>query len=206
LPNKYLAELESKTHNLEIAYKNMTGESLGYPAWNLLYYSLICSLPIERKETVIVETGTNNGFSAIIMAQALWDMNMNGVVNTVDIDEKVVELAKSNVARAGVAEYVKFHVQDSLEFLSQFVKEVEYIDFVLLDGSREYYHIKKEFSIIYPKVVACRGKVYFDNTGGGVCSGAARALQFIRSAYGGNIIEFKNCSAAPPGNAIWQPD
>lgn len=32
----------------------------------------------------------------------------------------------------------------------------------------------------------------------------AKALRHIKAAYGGNLIEFLNCSWAPPGNAIWQ--
>jgi hypothetical protein len=33
----------------------------------------------------------------------------------------------------------------------------------------------------------------------------AEALRRIRAAHGGNLIEFANCSWAPPGNAVWRP-
>lgn len=175
---------------------------MGYPSWNLLYYALLCSLPPEVREPVIVETGTNQGFSTIVMAQALKDLGARSVVRTVDIDPDVVAIARANVAKAGLSDYVEFHVEDSLKYLKRVVQEVRAIHFAFLDGNHAYDHLRKEFSILHPRVAACRGKVYFDNTTAG---GVARALRYIRVAYGGNLIEFENCSWQPPGNAIWQP-
>ncbi len=202
VPNPYVAELESRSPDIDAAIAN-TGLTIGYPAWNLLYYALLCSLGVERREVSVVETGTNHGFSTILLAQALKDTGARGILRTVDIDPDRVEIARQNVARAGLSEWVEFHVQDSLQFLSQLVKEVPCIDFAFLDGSHEWSHVTKEFGIIYPRIVACKGKVYLDNTRSG---GVAVAMQFIRQAYGGNFVEFNNCSWSPPGNAIWQPD
>jgi predicted O-methyltransferase YrrM len=148
-----------------------------------------------------METGTNHGVSTIVLAQALKDAGRCGVVRTVDIDPGVVEIARANVARAGLSEYVEFHVEDSLKYLERLASEVSAIHFAFLDGNHEYDHVRKEFGIIHARVAACRGKVYFDNTTAG---GVARALRYIRVAYGGNLIEFENCSWCPPGNAIWQ--
>ena len=202
LPNKYLQELEKGSFDKEAAVQK-TGYSIGYPAWNLLYYSILCSMPkVRTRKSVIVETGTNLGFSTIILAQALKDSGVEGRVYTVDINEKAVEAARKNVERAGLADLVEFHVEDSLIFLRRLVKDVEFIDFAFLDGNHEYYYVRKEFSIIYSRVAASCGKVYFDNT---VSGGVARGLRFIRRAYGGNMLEFRNCSWSPPGNAIWQP-
>lgn len=44
LPNKYLAELEMQCSDLQSALPH-TGLSIGYPAWNLLYYTVLCALP-----------------------------------------------------------------------------------------------------------------------------------------------------------------
>lgn len=201
LPNPLLVELETGATDTEAA-KLRSGLTVGYPAWNLLYYTLLCSLPPEMIEPVIVETGTNHGISAIVLAQALKDAGRRSVVRTVDIDPGVVEIARANVARAGLSEYVEFHVEDSLKYLKRLTGEVPAIHFAFLDGNHTYDHLRKEFGIIYAQVAACRGKVYFDNTTTG---GVARALQFIRIAYGGNLVEFENCSWNPPGNVIWQP-
>jgi predicted O-methyltransferase YrrM len=202
LPTSYIAEIESRSPDLDFAVKN-TGLTIGYPAWNLLYYSLLTSLLPIRNEIIIVETGTNLGFSTIILAQALKDTNAKGFIYTVDIDQGIVERAKRNIEYAGLDMYVRFHVQDSVEFLSNFVNQTEYIDFAFLDSNHCYEHVKKEFSIIFPRIVACKGKVYFDNTAIG---DVQKAIQYIKFAYGGNFIEFRNCSWSPCGNTIWQPD
>ena len=202
LVNEYLAEQEAGTHDLESAIAR-TGFSLGYPAWNLLYYSLLCSLPRSGQPLpVVVETGTNRGFSTIVLAQALHDAGAGTVVRTVDSDPDVVKLAEQNVARAGVAELVRFSVSDSLEFLRALPREVDRVDFALLDGAHDAEHVLAEFELVQHLVRSCGGKVYFDNTSAG---GVAEALRKVRAAHGGNLIEFENCSWAPPGNAIWQP-
>lgn len=200
LVNEYLAEQEADTHDLESAIAR-TGFSLGYPAWNLLYYSLLCSLP-RSGQPVVVETGTNRGFSTIVLAQALRDAGLGSVVRTVDIDPEVVKLAEQNLARAGLSDLVRFSVGDSLEFLRSLRREVDRVDFALLDGAHDAEHVVAEFDLIQPLVASCGGKVYFDNTSAG---GVAEALRRIRAAHGGNLIEFANCSWAPPGNVIWQP-
>jgi hypothetical protein len=45
-----------------------TGLSMGYPAWNLLYYTLLCSLP---PDPVVAEVGTNLGFSTIVLVPGI---------------------------------------------------------------------------------------------------------------------------------------
>lgn len=199
LPNRYLAELESASPNLETAV-TLTGLSIGYPAWNLLYYCLLCSLP--RGEAVVVETGTNHGFSTIVMAQAMKDAGARGVVRTIDIDPSVVPRAMENVEKAGLTDYVDFKIGDSLAHLRDLVGDQDHVDFAFLDGNHERVHVVKEFEILYPKLAACGGKAYFDNTASG---GVADALRQIRATHGGNVVEFRSCSWSPPGNAIWQP-
>jgi predicted O-methyltransferase YrrM len=199
LANPYLAELETASPDLQIAVK-LTGLSIGYPAWNLLYYCLLCSLPPQGG--LVVETGTNHGFSTIVMAQALKDAGAGGVVRTIDIDSEIVPRARENVQKAGLSEYVEFKVGDSLEFLRELVSAQDHLDFAFLDANHEFGHVVKEFEIIHPRVVACGGKVYFDNTSSG---GVADALRHISRTYGGNLVSFPNCSWSPPGNAIWQP-
>jgi predicted O-methyltransferase YrrM len=201
LPNPYLAEQDKKSQILEDAFRD-TGFSIGYPAWNLLYYSLYTSLHFtDSRKPVIVETGTNQGFSTIILAQVLKDLNIDAKIMTVEFNPDYANIARENVAKAGLSDYVEFYVQDSLQYLRELVTKVDCIDFAFLDGNHEYKHVRQEFSIIYSKVVACGGKVYLDNTASG---GVARTIRHIKRAYGGNVVEFLNCSWRPPGNAIWQ--
>ncbi len=199
LVNPYLAEQEAGLRDLYAAIER-TGLSLGYPAWNLLYYTLLCSLP--KADPVVIETGTNRGFSTIVLAQALIDAGVGGVVRTVDIDGEVVQVARGHAERAGVAERIRFNVGDSYEFLDRLPDEVSHVDFAFLDGDHRADHVIGEFERLYPLVAACDGKVYFDNTGRG---GVAKALRHIHKVHGGNLVEFPSCSWAPPGTAIWQP-
>jgi predicted O-methyltransferase YrrM len=200
LPNAFLAEQEAGVANLEEAVER-TGLSLGYPAWNLLYYVLICSIQL-KKEVVIVETGTNKGFSTIVLAQALKDVGSPGLIRTVDNDAMAVDQARSNVARAGLAHHVEFHVADSLAYLRELSRLESEIDLALLDSDHSFEHVRTEFEIIRPMVEASHGKVFFDNASSG---GVTKALVEIVNTHGGNLIEFDNCSWFPPGVAIWQP-
>jgi predicted O-methyltransferase YrrM len=200
LPNDYLAHLESQSPDLRSAGIN-TGMSIGYPAWNLLYFTLLASFSSHRRALNIVETGTNHGATTIVMAQALKDMGSNSVVHTVDADADVVEIARGNVERAGLSDFVRFSCGDSIAFLKSFASSVPYIDFAFIDSAHEYQHVRREFMAIHERVAVCGGKVYFDNS---TEFGVHRALRFIRAAYGGNQIVFADCSAGPPGNTIWQ--
>jgi predicted O-methyltransferase YrrM len=198
LPNHYLAEVEEGVHDLASAAAR-TGGSVGYPAWNLLYYSLLSSLPAGRP-AVVVETGTNLGFSTIVLAQALADGGHSGLVRTVEIDPATSEHARENVEHAGLSQFVKFAVGDSLAFLRGL--DLDHVDFAFLDSDHQRGHVVQEFEILFPLVEPVRGKVYFDNTSAG---GVAEALAEITGRFGGNLVEFAACSWLPPGNAIWQP-
>ncbi len=202
LPNDRLVEVESGVEDLDAAVKS-SGLTMGYPAWNLLYYAALCSLvPQDGRDSLVVETGTNRGLSTIVLAQAMVDAGVPGLVHTVDIDADLVEVAKQNVARAGLTERVRFSTGDSLDFLHRFTESNDRVDFAFLDGSHEDEHVRAEFELLFPAVVAARGLVYFDNTTAG---GVRHALRYIRHAYPGNLIEFGNCSWSPPGNSVWQP-
>lgn len=196
---RYLATAEAESHDLASAVRR-SGLSIGYPAWNLLYYALLCSL--ARPEPVVVETGTNHGFSTLVLAQAVVDAGLGGVVRTVDADAGAVAVARGHAERAGLAGRIRFAVGDSLAFLERLAGEVERVDFAFLDADHEAGRVTAEFACVHPLVAACGGTVYFDNTSSG---GVAEALRRIRARYGGSLVEFPNCSWAPPGNAVWQP-
>ena len=201
LPNAYLAELEGHYTDLDSALK-YTGLSIGYPAWNLLYYSLFCALPPDEKEVYVVETGTNAGWSAVILAQALKDRKLDCKLQTIDISREYAEIAVVNLYRAGVADWVQLNVGDSLEFLTQYVETVPRVDFAYLDGNHETEHVVKEFEILHPRLTSPYSTVYFDNTKE---YGVAEAIRIIQERFGGNVVELPNCSWGPPGNAMWQP-
>lgn len=199
LPNQFVAGTDAESRDLTSAV-GATGLSMGYPAWNLLYYSLLCS--VARDSPLVVETGTNLGFSTILMAQALKDAGRSGRVLTVDIDAGAVREAEENAEKAGVRELITFAIDDSVSFLRRVRAEEERIDFAFVDGGHSEARVMAEFEILHPLLVAASGKAYFDNTSSG---GVAAALRGIRERFGGNLVEFGNCSWCPPGAALWQP-
>jgi precorrin-6B methylase 2 len=212
LPNPYLAELEPEGADLATA-SGQTGLTVGYPAWNLLYYALFCIPqpdpsvygpvpPPITDDLVVVETGTNWGASTIVMAQALKDLGTTAKVRTVDVNESLVEKAKRNVEQAGLIDHVEFYVEDSLAFLARTADEVDRFDFIFIDDDHSAEHVIKELAIVCPKMAQGTGTIYFDNTSG---RGVSAALRHLKETYGGNLLTFPNCSFAPPGNAIWQP-
>ena len=216
LPNSHLRTLEpsnpapesqpaaEEAHYVEfVRWLGDSGMSMGCPAWNLLYYSIISSLLPRQHDPVVVETGTNRGLSTIVMAQALRDLGLDAVVETVDFDADMTETAKRHVTDAGLEDHVRFHTGDSIEFLAELADRVAHLDFVFLDDAHDRDHVMRQMDIVCPKVVVRRGKIYFDNAGAG---GVAEALPYLKRTYRGNLVEFANCSMSPSGNAIWQPD
>jgi predicted O-methyltransferase YrrM len=203
LPNPRVAELEPVEVSARDELTEATSWSLGYPAWNLLYYTLYASILPEQDDVVVLETGTNRGVSTIVIAQALKDLGVEAVLDTVELDPDLVEAARENVERAGVADRVRLHNGDAIEFLTGMAERHDHFDFVLIDDLHTFDQVWREVEIVVSKVEASGGKIYFDNTGYGDVD---RAILKLRKEYGGNLVTFDNCSYAPPGNAIWQPE
>jgi cephalosporin hydroxylase len=203
LPNPQIAALEPADATSAEQIEGTTDWSLGYPAWNLLYYVLYSSILPELDDVVVIETGTNRGISTIVMAQALEDLGVQATLDTVELDPDLVAVARDNVEQAGLSHRVRFHTGDAVEFLSGMADRFDHFDFVLIDDLHLYPHVWEEIKIVCPKVGARGGKAYFDNTGYGDIDAALLDLQ---KEYGGNLVYFDNCSYKPPGNAIWQPD
>jgi cephalosporin hydroxylase len=202
LPSRYLEQIEGEDVTELRDIGEGTPQTIGYPSWGLLYYSLYCSILPERDDIVVLETGTNHGFSTIVMAQALKDVGARAVVQTVELFEENVEIARGHVERAGLSDFVRFHQMGAIKFLKRMAATVDHIDFVMLDDLHGKEHVIEEIEIVCPLVSACGGKVYFDNCAHGPVHDA---IEVMTERFGGNVVHFRNCSWHPPGNAIWQP-
>jgi hypothetical protein len=112
LPNRYLATLDRGSTTPE-EWKRRTGYSIGYPAWGLLYYVVLCRLD-PSDFNLVIETGSNLGCSSIIIGQAIRDSKANGVLHTVEIDESNFSQARENILQAGLQDEVRLHLGDSL--------------------------------------------------------------------------------------------
>ena len=160
LPNQLLRQKEETVADLESA-QNETGKTVGYPGWNLLYYCCLCSLDPESEHTII-ETGTNWGFSTIVLAQALKDSGAKGKIHTIELDKSNLKIAHNNFESASLTDYIETYLGDSLEILPSVVEERS-LSFAFLDGNHSMSHVLKEFEIVESRLKP-GAKVYFDNT------------------------------------------
>lgn len=207
LPNTYVASLEKDVFCIEEAIPK-TGYSIGYPGWNLIYYSVLCCL---RKTLFnnIIETGTNFGFSSIFLAQALKDSSLNGCVYTVEKDSIIYAKAVDNIKKAEVDTYVELHNEDSIIFLKNLSLENDLVTYAFLDGCHDQDYVVNEFELIYP-YLDNKSIVAFDNTyllsEDKVNKRVNGALEIIKKKFGGNLINFENVSWFTPGLAFWQKE
>ena len=145
----------------------------------------ICTFPsrfsLRHPDPVVLETGTNKGFSTIVLAQVLEDLKAETKLVTCDIDAEIVEKARGHVAKAGLMDRVDFRIGDSLEIIRALIADTKRLDFVFLDGCHETDHVVAEFKLVHKTVKRSNGTVYFDNTSRG---DVAKALEKITRAYG----------------------
>jgi predicted O-methyltransferase YrrM len=205
LPNLYLASLEEGVTSIEGARKK-TGASIGYPGWGLVYYFLLSHLS-PTKFNHIIETGTNQGCTTIILAQALKDSGCSGHIHTIELDKATYDIALENLNKANVADHVTAINGDVKFQLPEVLKKVNDISIAFLDASHLYDDVIFEFEAIYSKLND-QSLIVFDNT----YLIAERhedqrvhgALKHIHKEYGGNLINFETVSWFTPGMAIWQ--
>jgi caffeoyl-CoA O-methyltransferase len=93
----------------------------------------------------ILEVGTLGGYSAIHLARALPD---DGTLISLEIDEHHAEVARNNVARAGLSERVEIRVGDAHELLAALIEDDEGpFDVVFIDADKESYPAYLEASL-----------------------------------------------------------
>lgn len=91
LPVRHLRAKERKGSPEQV--RSRTGFSIGYPGWGLLYY-LVLTQYRRGDQGLILETGTNQGATTAVLAQALVDAGV--------VDPRVVsfEIDKNKAAVA----------------------------------------------------------------------------------------------------------
>jgi len=85
----------------------------------------------------ILEVGTLGGYSAIHLARALPE---DGAMISLEIDEHHAEVARNNIARAGLSERVEIRVGDAHELLAALIEDEEGpFDVIFIDADKESY-------------------------------------------------------------------
>lgn len=205
IPSRFVAFLEEGV-NGPSDWIPRTGRSLGHPGWGLIYH-LALSMLDPDEFNLVIETGTNLGSTAIIVAQAIKDSKRPGVVRTVEIDPEIAAEAERRFELSGVTQFVEPYVGDSLALLPELTHGGAQLRMVFLDGNHFHDHVVSEFEIVEPHL-ADDGLVILDNT---YLIAENRedprvngALRTIVSRFGGNLINLPICSWYTPGIAIWQ--
>jgi len=205
LPNAHLAQMEESVSTIEEAIAN-SGYSIGYPGWGVIYYLLLAHLDPET-ENIIIETGSSQGASTIVLVQALVDSGAPGHVHSIELVEENIVIAQANLIKAGVAEHATLHLGDAKEKLAAIITDLGTIRAAFLDGSHLLNDVLEEFSLIQANLHP-QGVVFFDNTYNIAEDGEDQrvngALKEIQARYGGNIINLEFVSWYTPGLAIWQ--
>lgn len=102
----------------------------------------------------ILEIGTFTGYSALCLARGLAD---GGVLHTIELNDELIELARSFIERSALCGRIVQHQGDALELIPQFD---ETFDLVFIDGD------KREYTAYYQAVfdkVASGGYILADN-------------------------------------------
>ena len=95
-----------------------------------LLYKTVC----ERQPRRILEIGTAIGYSGIVMLSA----SERATLNTVELDERTANLARSNFAEFGMSDRVNVFVGDAREIVPQLTGSY---DFIFLDGPKGQYEV-----------------------------------------------------------------
>ena len=85
----------------------------------------------------VLEIGTLGGYSAINLARGMAE---EGVLISLEIDERHAEVARKNIERAGLGEKIEIRVGDARELLAELVERDERpFDLVFIDADKEGY-------------------------------------------------------------------
>ena len=100
--------------------------------WNISHQTaeFISMLIKISKVKNVLEIGTSNGYSTLWIADALKDAGNNGHLTTIEFYEKRQSMAKENIEKCGLTQYVTFKQGRALEILEQldFIPDMVFID------------------------------------------------------------------------------
>lgn len=135
----------------------------------------------------ILEIGTLGGYSAIWMARAL---PAGGRLITLEADPKHAEIARANIARAGLAGVVDVRLGPALETLSRLGAEcLGPFDFIFIDADKPSYSdyfswalkLSRRGTLIIADNVIRKGAVTDPDSGDAMVQGVRRFNQLVAS-------------------------
>lgn len=205
LPNEHLRSMDADVTDRE-SWTAGSGLSVGYPAWGLLYYLVLCRLKPDA-HNLIVETGTNQGASSIVLAQAINDSPGDGLLRTVELERANLDLAVGNIEKAGLTGLVETYHGDALDRLPAMLDHPSPLAVAFLDGNHLHDQVVREFELVEPRLEH-DSLVILDNTyliaEPHEDQRVNGALRTILDRFGGHAVNLPFCSWYTPGMAVWQ--
>lgn len=117
----------------------------------------------------VLEIGTSNGYSALWIADALKDSNKGGHLTTIEFYEKRQSIAKENIEKCGLSEYVTFRQGRALEIIA----DLDFVpDMVFMNANKSEYI--QYFNLLKDKLQA--GSIILADN---VVSHAAKVADFL---------------------------
>ena len=92
----------------------------------------------------VLEIGTYTGYSAICFAEGLAE---GGMIHTIDINDKMKDLAEKYFKKAGVADNIKMYIGNAMEIIPAIN---ETFDLVFIDADKSNYI--NYYNLVLPKV------------------------------------------------------
>lgn len=122
-------------------------EKTQHDFWNIAHQTaefISMLIKISRVKSVL-EIGTSNGYSALWIADALKESGLGGHLSTIEFYEKRQSIARENIEKCGLSEYVTFLQGSAREIL----KDLDFVpDMVFIDACKpeyiEYFNLLKD--------------------------------------------------------------
>jgi caffeoyl-CoA O-methyltransferase len=123
-----LSQLNRETHTKVMKPRMLSGQVQGR------FLSLLSQMIRPRQ---VLEIGTYTGYSAICLAEGLAP---DGLVHTIDVNEELEDMVRDYLARAGLAEKVRYYIGAALELIPtlDYAFDLVFIDADKINNARYY--------------------------------------------------------------------
>ena len=113
-------------------------EKTQHEFWNISHQTaeFISMLIKISKVKNVLEIGTSNGYSTLWIADALKDAGAGGHLTTIEFYEKRQSIARENIEKAGLSDFVTFRQGRALDIIS----DLDFIpDMIFIDANKSEY-------------------------------------------------------------------
>jgi len=132
----------------------------------------------------IIEIGALGGYSTIWLARAL---DEKGKLTSIELEPKHAEVAKENIARAGLSDKVEILVGDALKILPKLVKDKISANLIFIDAEKTQYvsyfdyalKLAKKGTVIIADNVIREGKILEENSSDEMVIGAKKYNEML---------------------------